>query len=365
MRLLPKDSEIAWTPYAYLVYLGGLFFTPLFSGQAVDWLITITAAAVFLPLYFRGWWLGGKQLLPYIIAISFLGIALIPINPGAGCFFIYAAAFAGEVGRPRIAGSVVALIALTATAESMILGHHILQWIWAPLFTIVVGAMCIHFAQVRRHNAKVRMAQEEIEHLAKVAERERIARDLHDLLGHTLSLIILKSELATKLISTDQDRALGEMRDVERISRETLKEVREAVRGYRSAGLKEQLGTATSTLKAAGIEVVADIEEFPIPAVEEAVLSMAIREAATNIVRHAGAHHCTVRLERNEDTVRLEIIDDGRGGDFREGAGLAGMRERLEAIGGRLEVSGMNGTRLVITLPVTVADVLAFGERTA
>jgi two-component system sensor histidine kinase DesK len=199
---------------------------------------------------------------------------------------------------------------------------------------------------------KLRKADEEIEHLAKVAERERIARDLHDLLGHTLSLITLKAELARKLVDRDPQRAKQEMLEVEQTSRAALADVREAISGYRGEGLAAEVLRARKTLETAGIAVHSDITELPLSPAQETVLALALREAVTNVVRHAQARQCDVRLGQRDNLCTLEIADNGRGADAPEGNGLRGMRERLEALGGSLERQTRGGTRLVIQLPL-------------
>jgi len=215
-------------------------------------------------------------------------------------------------------------------------------------------------------NARLRVAQDEIEHLAKLAERERIARDLHDLLGHTLSVIILKSELASKLAERDVERARNEIRDVERISRDALSQVRAAVRGYRAGGLAAEIEDARRALDAANVVLTADLQSAPLPPSHEAVLSMALREAVTNVVRHANARQCRIAIEcgaadlggRSTAAVGgatqcvLTVTDDGRGGGEPFGSGLTGMRERVEALGGTLQRDGSHGTTLTITLPL-------------
>src|SRR5437588_8974766 len=132
-----------------------------------------------------------------------------------------------------------------------------------------LGAGNIYFAQRNRGNRKLQLAQEEIEHLAKVAERERIARDLHDLLGHTLSVIILKSELASKLADKDATRAIAEIRDVERISRDAMAQVRQAGKGYRSLGLEPELRQAEETRRNAGIRGDSTIESVSLTPAQE------------------------------------------------------------------------------------------------
>ena len=199
------------------------------------------------------------------------------------------------------------------------------------------------------------MAKEEIEHLAKVAERERIARDLHDVLGHTLSVIILKSELAGKLIDRDPQRAKAEIADVERTSREALSEVRSTIRGYRAHNLDAELAQAKATLETAGVSVKTESAEIALTPAQESVVALIVREAVTNVVRHAQARNCSLRLAPLNGRCLLEVQDDGRGGSQDEGNGLRGMRERIEALGGTLKRETGGGTRLSIQFPLTPA----------
>jgi two-component system sensor histidine kinase DesK len=218
---------------------------------------------------------------------------------------------------------------------------------------MIIGAGNTFFAERNRMNRKLRKANEEIEHLAKLAERERIARDLHDVLGHTLSVITLKSELAGKLIDRDPQRAGKEIREVEEISRQALSDVRDAIRGYCAKGLAAELANAKTTLETAGLTVQCDASTtVKLPAVQESVLSLAVREAVTNVVRHAQARTCRLHLEQENGSCRLQIQDDGRGSSNGDGNGLRGMRERVEMLGGTLQRNSEAGTTLTITLPL-------------
>lgn len=230
---------------------------------------------------------------------------------------------------------------------------HLNPWTWGfPLFLgLAVGSGNLIAAQRMRANQKLTLAHEEIEHLAKVAERERIARDLHDVLGHTLSVVVLKSELAGKILHQNPDRAQKEMAEVEQIARTALAEVREAIRGYRAEGLAAELDRARATLDAAG--VILDCSSKPpklLPA-QETVLSLILREAVTNIVRHAHASHCRISLDQDSNRTVLLIEDNGRGGIQAEGSGLRGMRERVQSLSGSLQIFSSNGTRLIIDVP--------------
>jgi two-component system sensor histidine kinase DesK len=360
MRLLPDDPEIGWTPYAWLIYLTSFLAWPaLRPASAREWALTVAGTVVFLVLYFWGHWLEGRKILWAAGGILLLGVLFAPWNPGAGTFFIYAASFVADAGPPRFAWSLLAAILAVLALETPL--AHLSPYTWAPaaVFSLMIGGICIHAAEVKRANARLRMAQEEVERLAKTAERERIARDLHDVLGHTLSLITLKSELAGKLLDRDPARAGREIREVERISREALREVRTAIAGYRSEGLQAEMGRARLALESAGVRLEYFAQPVELDPVQETVLALALRESVTNVVRHAGARTCRITLEQTGEETRLEVHDDGRGGSAPEGIGLASMRERVEGLGGRLERHAETGTSLLITLPRRKAPFLA------
>jgi two-component system, NarL family, sensor histidine kinase DesK len=354
MRLLPKNCEHSWAAYSAF-YFGFFFIDPIESHvSALRWFFVALGTLAFLLLYFGIFWVSKRMALVFIAAMVALGVAFTPYNGGADTFFIFAVACAAfvvdtEANAFKILGAVELCVILTWRV------FH--QSIWFMIIggglSLVIGASNIHFAQRNRANKKLLRAQEEIEHLAKVAERERIARDLHDVLGHTLSVIILKSELAGKLLERDPTRAGTEIREVEQISRQALSEVRDAIRGYRSQGLAAELAQAKATLETAGLTVQCDAATATkIPAVQESVLSLAVREAVTNVVRHAQASNCRMRLEQQNGSCHLEIKDDGRGGSYGEGNGLRGMRERVEMLGGTLNRDTAAGTTLTITLPL-------------
>jgi two-component system sensor histidine kinase DesK len=271
--------------------------------------------------------------------------------------FIYAAALAGFRFKVRTAYGAVAGILAVAALEGWVL--HVGFWMWGYILPVVVivGISNIHLAAKKRADVKLRLAREEIEHLAKVAERERIARDLHDVLGHTLSVVVLKSELAAKLMESDAARASREMSEVEQIAREALAEVRHAIRGYRARGLGEELAQARATLETAGVRPECETSDLnalaqKMSAAHETVLALVVRESVTNVVRHARARVCSIRLERNASSYWLEIADDGCGGSKQEGNGLSGMRERVEALQGVMTRDTSHGTRLTVTIPV-------------
>ncbi|HWM92728.1 MAG TPA: sensor histidine kinase [Thermoanaerobaculia bacterium] len=363
MRLLPRHPEEGWLPYVWLVYSGFFLIGPVMGRTSPrTWMLTAAGYVAFLVLYFAGYWLKGRQILWASAGILLLGAVFIPFNFGAGCFFIFAAAFLGNTGPPRFALLCLAALLVFLGLEAWLLDLHPLAWGPAAVFSLIIGGVNIHQAEVSRANARLRITQEEVERLAKAAERERIARDLHDVLGHTLSVITLKSELAGKLVDRDPDRACREIREVERISREALREVRTAIAGYRSEGLQAELARAGLALESSGVK----LEYFAQPVepgpARETVLALALKEAVTNVIRHSGARTCWISLKEENGEVRLEVRDDGRGGTAPFGIGLSSMRERVEGLGGRMERQGDDGTTLIVALPLREAPVLPFQE---
>ena len=233
-----------WVRHVWLVYLV-LFALPLFlqPTSGWQWAVNGAALAVFFWLYGLAHRAGGAVLVSSIGGIFGLGVALLPINLGGMCFFMYAVAFLDRVRRPAVAS--VSLAILVAVAAAAILRFGSVPMLGMLVLMLLVGVTRIHDGVVERKNHELRLSRDEIEQLAALAERERIGRDLHDLLGHTLSVIVLKSELAAKVAEADPERCVAEIREVERISRETLADVRTAISGYRApaSGLTAELDT--------------------------------------------------------------------------------------------------------------------------
>jgi two-component system, NarL family, sensor histidine kinase DesK len=351
-RVLPRDGPEGWTPFAWLIYLGFYAIYAYYGNvTALDWAKDAAVLTAFLALYFRGFWVWGRQAIPIVIAIAALGALVSPHNPGAASFFIYAAAFGYRLGPSAVAFKWIAAIVLLVVVETVTIGLRPEAWIPALVFSVIVGGVNVHFAELGRKDRKLARAQEEVEHMAKIAERERIARDLHDLLGHTLSVIVLKAELASKIADRDLPRAVSEIRDVERISRNALTEVRQAISGFRGERLQDELATGREALEAAGVAVVTQIEPVGLGRDEERIIAFALRESITNVIRHARARRCEIRLSRNGRGVVLAVADDGVGGAVEDGSGLSGMRARVTALGGSVERDGRTGTRVTVTLP--------------
>jgi two-component system sensor histidine kinase DesK len=259
---------------------------------------------------------------------------LLPSAAAAAVIAAAAAAVAGGLAVTGADGSAVAAYALTILS---------------------LGALVAALGRAWRANRELRAAREQLARLAVSEERLRIARDLHDLLGHTLSVIALKSELATRLVGSDPRRAEAEMEAVQGVTRQALAEVREAVQGYRRLAFAEAVDGARAMLAAAGIECRVAGSADDLPGDVEDLLAWTVREAATNVARHSGAGTCAIGLSRNGDGVVLEVDDDGTAPGSGDGAGLTGLAERARRLDGTLDAGARPGggfrVRLAVPLP--------------
>lgn len=345
--------EAPWIGLVYLVFVFlPLMFMPDFSLRAL--LLSLLACGVFVPAYFASYRPRG-HLWP-ALASAAIGYALIPFNPGGNTFIIYAMVMLAHRLTPgRLIAASSLLLALMA-AELLVLVDHVASALGYVAVVALIGSMVsastLYSRVQQRRMAELRLSQDEVRRLATVAERERIARDLHDLLGHTLSVVVLKSELAGKLVERDPQAARAQIGEVEQVARQALREVREAVSGFRSLGLQAELAAARLALLGAEVELEVQLDELPLRAEVDAALALCLREAVTNVLRHAGARTLSVSLRDAGGRLQLRLADDGRGGAIREGNGLQGMRERLAALGGELQISPASerGTALQIEL---------------
>ena len=340
-------------PYLWLVYAVSVPVSLI--GVASRGLIAFQLAvlAVFVVCYFFGYGTRGRTAVAFAAAMALLGVIASPSDGFAGTYFIYAATFLGWGLPGHVAYRALAIFVPLVALDVWLTHVNVSSAVVAVVFSLIIGLACINSAEQRRAHVRLQQAYGENERLAKIAERERIARDLHDVLGHTLSLIALKSQLASKLADRDPQRAAAEIRDVEQIARTSLDELRAAVAGYRAAGIPNELAHARDVLTSAGLQVECEAQDdVRLAPAHESVLALAIREAVTNVVRHARATAVRLRLANAGGACRFEIEDDGIGGSATEGMGLSGMRERVESHGGSLERTTDHGTRLVVTLPL-------------
>jgi two-component system sensor histidine kinase DesK len=339
-------------PFVILFNLAWLFFYPVLAHASFVGVIlpTIISVPLFIYLHLCTHYYGGPRSvrLRYITAVFMLGFVLVLFNLAGLGYLIFGFFSVAFTLSTRDACKVIASTIVIYLAEIVLLGHNIQTVLSCGLPAVLLGISAIYTAYTTNQQAHLRRSTEEILRLATLAERERIGRDLHDLLGHTLSVVALKSELARKLIDRDLEGARREISEVERVARDALSQVRNAVSGIRTTALSAELLAATALLEAQGLTVKCETEHVKLPHDRETALALSLREAATNIRRHSGASGVTIRVKKEPTAVVVEVADDGRGGRIVPGNGLTGMRERLGSVGGSLSLtSNQNGGTLL------------------
>lgn len=346
--------NLVWTVYVF----GDLVFADKLNAHW--WLVTGISFPAFLGIYALSYIRPVRSSPWFAAAIALLAYSVMGVNASGGaCYMIYACATMGFEGSPKrcYAGMV------TIIGGFILAGIFVYTWPLTILLTISFIAMCVGSINViyrfnAQRDAELKLSHDEVRRLAAMAERERIGRDLHDLLGHTLSLITLKLELSRRLFDRDPTASRREMEEAETVARHALAEVRAAVTGIRAAGLTVELASARLLLNASMVHF-DYVSDFPaLPERLEAGLALVLREAVTNIHRHAQASSADARVELVDNELRLCISDNGKGGVTEEGNGICGMRERVRALGGtlRFESERGKGTRVRISVPLTDAD---------
>jgi two-component system, NarL family, sensor histidine kinase DesK len=280
-----------------------------------------------------------------------------------GYLFCYFAACAAMIVPQSIGFLAVLACAGIQIAATEIAGAGIGTSLGFAASVVGVGLLLTLMRDLRTRNQELAHARAELAHAAVAAERERFARDLHDLLGHSLSVIAIKAELAGRLLPGSPERAAVEVGEVEGVARQALGEVRQAVSGYRQPTLAGELEGARVALSAAGIDASIDREPVSLDPEVEAVLAWTVREGATNVIRHSGASRCSLTVRTEDGDAGVEVLDDGIGTarapdpaqDGVGGNGLTGLRERAASLRGRIEAGTApdGGYRLAVSVPVS------------
>jgi two-component system sensor histidine kinase DesK len=273
--------------------------------------------------------------------IQFVLAAVLTASFGANWagLFVYVAATGGRL-KPVWAALCAVLLSAAACAVQLALSRSYQEMLALVITSAMVGLMMVSLNRLVWTGRQLQMAQGEVARLATVEERLRIARDIHDLLGHSLSVITLKADLAARLLPNDPARAAAEIADVQVVARRSLTEVREAVAGYRRLRLADELARARNGLEAAGVRCAFTTTAGELPERAEVALAWVVREAATNVLRHSRARTCRIEVTHGKDGAQVIVEDDGSGATeatAHDGSGLAGLTERMRAAGGSLE----------------------------
>jgi two-component system sensor histidine kinase DesK len=354
--LSPQFEDVDYSVYVNLLFVslffGNLYYRPV---HGIELVIVVSGVIAFLILYFRALAAQEHELGFYIAAICLVGVGLSEINLGANVFFVYAAVFSGEFNNKSKALLTLLFVLLFTALYAVITDKSSYFWIPAIFMSITLGLLNIHRAEVLKKNSALKQSQQETKQLARIAERERISRDLHDLLGHSLSVITLRSELASKMIDKglSLEKIQTEIKVVEELSRKTLAQVRDAVKGYNIATIKGELLQVKVATDAARIELIANIEVGALSVDIESELALIIREAITNVIRHAYTEKVWIVLKQDTTHLILTISDQGQITTKKEQSGMQNMRTRINHIGGEMKIKNDPNTQLQFSIPIS------------
>ena len=359
-----KLGKWPWIDAVHLLWTVWVFLTPMFGGGfTLRWvLITLWSYPLFLVLFVMTLVASRRNAPLFALAMIVLSMALLRSYPSGMNYFVFGCVMLRSNRCISVRRYLLELVLLNTgfVALAAWIGYPWQVVAWIPALTVIIGLIVNVERASSEKDAALRLSHEEVRRLAATAERERIGRDLHDLLGHTLSLITLKLELARKLADRDPAASRRELEEAEHVARDALAQVRSAVTGIRSTDLAAELASAKLMLESSQVRLDYDVPPADLPPEVERGLALVLREAATNIARHAQATCAKIEFAREAKTVQLCVGDDGRGGVHADGNGLTGMRDRVRALGGTLSVDSPRngGTRLLVRVPLAWRDPL-------
>jgi two-component system sensor histidine kinase DesK len=365
--LLPRNINEQFSPYVWLIYLP-LFFIPVMIShhESIDLVWTALALITFLGLYFHAYWVKSQYVIYHIVAIGLLGTLVAFITPTACTLFIYAGAFCSRLMPLKYAMTVLVSLLIWIASISWFFSFEMYFYQPALVFTLIVGILNIYQCALHQNKQALILSRKETQRLAQVAERERIARDLHDLIGHTFSVITIKADLAGRLIDKDLEKARIEIKQLENISRDALSQVREVVSGYRTSDLLSELANAKNVFNSVDIDFYyqfenIDEQQIELDSTNNKELAIVLRELVTNIIKHAKATQVTAIIKHQDGKIVLAMQDDGQGfeNSQHKGFGIKGIEERIQKLKGfvAIKTGGQyTGTLSEITLPMLEND---------
>ncbi|MCK7458910.1 sensor histidine kinase [Idiomarina aminovorans] len=348
---LTREQKHAWI---YLFNLG-FYILPmvLFPYPVREIVIMVVAMFVFVGFYYRCYFVPREQMLWPILGMYFIACAVTPMNPGSIALFSYVGFFIAFAYSWQVA--IAGFSGLVLTLAVFHFGPGTRWDLFLPYGVAIVGTVSV-FGRVerlrQRHAEEQQRDAQEIERLATSVERERIARDLHDILGHTLSSVILKSDLAqAQLAKQRYDEASVQLAELSDIARESLSQVRQSVSGYRHGGLSLELRRLEQRLKDAGFRTFITGKPPIIDEQRETALVLAITELVTNIIRHSNGEQCLIHFDESSDIYVINVTDNGNCQTVSAGNGLSGVERRIENLGGSMAISTNKGCRVGLQFP--------------
>ncbi len=352
----PECSKSLCSPKSWVWLIFSLwYFVPIYymPFDTRNFLLLLGAYLIFVTLYIWAILIKSVEVWKPLVGIILLGIAITPYSPGSSTFFSYVGFVIGfSYGRNvwlAISGALVALILFLHYQFS-----YPFPFFAFPALSGLISIGIIGYVERMRMEARSNLfkSHQEVEQLAIIAERERIARDLHDILGHTLSSIALKAELAEKLLAQEkQDVAKQHLSELHQIARNSLSLVRQTVSGYKHRGLSGEVMELCERLRQKGfiVELNGEIPQLS-PRAETAVI-LALTELTTNILRHSKGDHCQIEFSKYCDKIQVKMRDNGAVTALTPGNGLRGIQERLQTIAGEMQSSVHKGCEFIISLP--------------
>lgn len=333
-----------------LYYFVPVYYMP-FSTLAQVLLVGIYC--VFVSLYLWAITLNPQHVWKPVLGIVLLAFAITPYTPGSSTFFSYLGFLVGFTYRTKTWLLITGLLVATIIAMHYQFNYPF-PFFAFPALSGLATIGIIGYVEKLRMEARMsqQKSHQEIEQLAVIAERERIARDLHDILGHTLSSIALKAELAEKLLTQEKtEQAKQHLSELHQIARNSLSLVRQTVSGYKHRGLSGEVMELCEKLRQSGfvVDLNGDIPQLS-PRAETAII-LALTELTTNVLRHSNGNRCQIEFQQNCDKILVRMHDNGEVKALIPGNGLQGIQERLNALTGDLQSSIHKGCEFVISLP--------------
>ena len=349
--LLKLEYRLGWIYLVNLVF----YFIPLFINDYPWWQIVVSVLAVppFLWCYFQVYHSAQHQAWKPIVGIVVIASLMMPFNSGALSLYVFAGFFVGFFYSRTTWFFSVLSICMLMTLLAHLSGYPVFYFLtWGVGLVSAISLFGIAEQKRQRTHFALKQSEQEISMLATMVERERIARDLHDLMGHNLSSIALKAELAQRLLDTGkQEECRQQLVELQQISRESLTQIRQTVADYKHKGLAHHLAELTKTLRDKGLQVTIAGDLPTLAHQAEKELIMVLTELTNNILRHSQASSCSFEFSFNGTDWLIQVSDNGRCEQIKEGNGLAGIRERLSAFGGKLNYQLQQGCQFMVQIP--------------